>query len=128
MQSIEKVTACDVEHWVKSGCVLAKNYSSGLNTTVARTNLSQSVTWVKLVRGRWALIACSDFISSRLLVWDVQLASSHILRATFHLPGPVVDGLIKDSSCEVLIALTLGKRYATFVSAVKSADVSVQNG
>lgn len=69
-----------------------------------------SITWTKLIRGRWCLIACSDFLVSRLVVWDLQNPIDQLQKAIFHLSGPVVDGIVEDITSEVLIALTLGKR------------------
>lgn len=69
-----------------------------------------AITWTKLIRGRWCLIACSDFFVSQLVVWDLQNPTDQLQKAIFHLPGPVVDGIVEDITSEILIALTLGTR------------------
>lgn len=94
--------------WVKNGIILCKSYASGDDRTLIRTNVSMSVTWVRLVRGRWCLIGCSNLDLSQLIVWDIFATPLHA--TTFHLPGPVVDGTIDETEVEVLIALTIGSR------------------
>lgn len=107
-REVEEANAQDVMEWVKNGIILCKSYASGDDRTLIRTNVSMSVTWVRLVRGRWCLIGCSNLDLSQLIVWDLFATPLHA--ATFHLPGPVVDGTIDETKAEVLIALTIGSR------------------
>lgn len=69
-----------------------------------------SVTWVRIVRGCWCLIACSNLKDSQLLVWDLQSCQTEHHKSTFYLPGPVADGVIEDNENEILIALTIGTK------------------
>lgn len=63
-----------------------------------------------MVRGRWCLIACSDFSVSQLVIWDLQNPFDELHKATFYLSGPIVDGIVEEITSEVLLALTIGKR------------------
>lgn len=59
---------------------------------------SRSVTWVKLIRGQWLLVACSDRASSTLCLWSlIELLRSPGVAppaAQTFLDGPVAGGLI----------------------------------
>lgn len=114
IRNVEELTAQDVLEWVKNSIILNKSYASGSNRTLIRTNVSMSVTWVRIVRGRWCLIACSNLKNSQLLVWDLQSSQAECLKSTFYLPGPVADGVIEDNK-SYLIALTFGTKYAPSV-------------
>lgn len=110
IRDIEELTAQDVLEWVKNSIILNKSYASGNNRTLIRTYVSMSVTWVRIVRGRWCLVACSNLKNSQLLVWDLQFSQAEPHKSTFYLPGPVADGVIEDNKNEILIALTIGTK------------------
>lgn len=111
VRDIDEATAEDVIEWVKNSFLLDNHYSSGEERTLIRENLSISVTWIKLIRGRWCLIACSDLKNSQLVVWDLQASQDDHHEVTFYLPGPVIDGIVEDNKEDILIAFTIGTKY-----------------
>lgn len=121
VRDINEATAEDVNEWVKNSLLLDNHYSSGNEKTLIRENLSMSVTWIKLIRGRWCLIARSDLKNSQLVVWDLQASQDEHHKATFYLPGPVIDGIAEDNKDDILIALTIGTKY-TFSPFSVSSD------
>lgn len=111
VRDIDEASAEDAIEWVKNSFLLVNHYSSGEERTLIRENLSMSVTWIKLIRGRWCLIACSDLKNSQLVVWDLQASQDEHHKATLYLPGPVIDGIVEDDKEDILIAFTIGTKY-----------------
>ena len=72
----------------------------------------RSVTWVRLIRERWLVVAETDQLSSVLSIWEIKhlLASGKgpgkpIYEA--YLDGPVVDGLLDFQGGAAVMALEL---------------------
>lgn len=116
VRDINEASAKDVIEWVKNSVILDKSYSSGVEKILIREDLSISATWTKLVRGRWCLIAGSDLNESQLIVWDLHASQDEHHKATFYLPGPIVDGIVEDNRDEILVALTVGTKLARLLS------------
>ena len=114
-QPIDVATAEDVMEWVRNGIILNKSYSAGRNETLCRINMFLHVTWVKLVRGRWLLIACSGLQISKLDLRDLQCFQDNHSKSTFYFPGPITEALLEDDGSEIFIALTIGKRCLTII-------------
>ena len=110
LHPIDTVTTQDVIAWFRNALILNKNYESGYNETLRRTNIDQHVTWIKLIRGRWVLVASSNLLQSKLVVWDVHSSEHDSYKTVFYFIGPVVEALVQDDGLEVLIAFTLGTR------------------
>ncbi len=68
---IDSSTAEQIESWVKCALVLQKAYSTGASSEVSRVNLELCVTWLKVVRARWCIVAASDTEQSRLSLIDL---------------------------------------------------------
>ena len=89
-------------------------YSSGLGETSINTKVDINdklpyVTWAKLVRGRWCLVASSDATQSRLSVFD-GLCGMQDEKYVFYLDGPVMDGVVEDTPQGINLALSIGAR------------------
>ena len=82
---------------------------SSCQSTIVTFQLQGSVTWLKLIRGRWLLLASSDYNQSRLSLWDVAGEREQMVTQVF-LSGPVMDGKCDDSGICITIALSIGTR------------------
>lgn len=80
---------------------------------IQRVTLLQSrpITWTRIVRGTWLLVAMSDAESSVLSLYSIQSllgTRSRDLLAQAFLSGPVLNGLVEVSSGnDIMIALEL---------------------
>ena len=108
---LDTITAREVIEWVKNGIILNRNYLSGCNDTLFRYDMSMHVTWTKLVRSRWLLVACSNLHLSKLVLWDLNNMQHESYKSTFHFSGPLTEALLEDDGSEILIALTIGSKY-----------------
>ncbi|EIW79573.1 hypothetical protein CONPUDRAFT_166320 [Coniophora puteana RWD-64-598 SS2] len=61
---------------------------------IIRSDLPRSVTWLKLVEGRWLLVASMDTMCSRLEVYDISATGKGIFGplAGCYLSGPITSG------------------------------------
>lgn len=84
-------------------------------STGAYIDLSQPVHWLRLVGGRWLLVASSDHSVSNLTCWDISLVTTRGLAeptAECFLPGPIKTGQVEIQSEAIVIALAVGpSRY-----------------
>ncbi|KAF7302427.1 F-box domain-containing protein [Mycena chlorophos] len=73
-------------------------------------HLPQSVTWLRLVGGRWLFVASSDDKVSKLACWDVAFVLEGNARpvAEGYLPGRVKTGAVEAFDSEIVLALGLG--------------------
>ena len=109
-EAVARATAADVESWVRAAFLLKKAYTTG-SSDVARMKLPGTmITWVKLIRGRWCIIADSSYNESRLSLWDAHSDSGIELIHQVFLPGPVMDGVADESEKEYRIAITVGAK------------------
>ncbi|TDL27932.1 hypothetical protein BD410DRAFT_799302 [Rickenella mellea] len=101
LKSFEDASGLDVQFWVRHALSLDKNYASS----------KYAVTWLRLIRGRWCLVASSNLNESRLTLWDLSTGSDkpHPC-AKLLLPGPVMDGQVEDASNTIRVAVTIGSR------------------
>ncbi|TDL27949.1 hypothetical protein BD410DRAFT_799315 [Rickenella mellea] len=112
--SLESATANVVERWVRMALQVDWPYKHAKELTVHRINLksyqiASHVTWLKLIRGRWLLIASSSIESSSLTLWDSSPnLGDPILRAKYSLPGPVINGSVDDTSSSISVAISVG--------------------
>ena len=99
-----------LEYWARSAFVLDKIYNGlGTNTFSIIRGLSY-VTWVKLIRGRWCLVASSDKLQSRFTVYDGIGGLRAREKQDYYLDGPVLDGVVEDTPLGINIALSIGTR------------------
>ncbi|TDL25192.1 hypothetical protein BD410DRAFT_826509 [Rickenella mellea] len=110
LKAFPDASALDVQTWVRHALSLDSNYASGA-FTVHRifSEATYSVTWLRLIRGRWCLVASSNLNESRLTLWDLSSVSDgpHPCAKIF-LPGPIMDGQIDDASNTIRVAVTIG--------------------
>lgn len=109
-QSVEGATATHVESWLRAIWVLRRQYESGKAPLRAKAFAGLCVTWVKVVRSNWCLIATSDKSHSRIALWNAAEVHDLRLCAEVFLPGPVLDGQIDDSALIVRFAVSIGMR------------------
>ena len=85
---------------------------------------TRSVTWIRLVQGRWLLAASSDSTTSVLSVWSVSMVLQTGLssnqpprpQAEVYLEGPVSDGCVDVQGGQVVIALEIRSLYVLLQS------------
>lgn len=111
---LEYLTSADCERVAIHSLRLQKSLlSSGgqLSPTVVRFDTHRSVTWVRIVRGRWLLVASSDAFQSVLTLWPLCAISDHATRpvsaAEAYLEGPVKHGVCDVREGVIYIALEL---------------------
>ena len=107
--SPEEASANAVRAWVKHAVTLQKAYENPtLKRAVTRLDTPARVTFVKLLRGRWCLVASSNTSVSELSVWKILSPSVCSLRARIYLRAPVLDGLLDDGGYYIRCAVTIG--------------------
>jgi hypothetical protein len=107
-KSIESLTSGEIEALARRTAQLKCCRNSGelVPKSVTPLNLPQSVTWLRLVNGRWLLVTSSDLYFSKLTCWDTSLLreSSEPI-AECSLSGPVKSGKVEVQADGVVIAL-----------------------
>ncbi|TDL19701.1 hypothetical protein BD410DRAFT_401770 [Rickenella mellea] len=102
--------ASAVESWTRNALMLEKAYKSPKPLPMDRlTTGTRSVTWTKLIRGRWCLFASSNVSESRISLWDISSPDRQVC-AEVLLPGPVMDGQVDDRTSEINVAVSVGSR------------------
>ena len=120
LQSIEDVSTQDIESWVKHAILLDRKYNTpDCKLYIRDLNNNRSVTWVKLIRGSWCLAASSDKESSSILLWSLTDNNPDPV-AEYHLPGPVIDGIVEDSREYIRFAITVGTRSVYSIISIDS--------
>ncbi|KLO15561.1 hypothetical protein SCHPADRAFT_902327 [Schizopora paradoxa] len=99
-------SAAQVESWLRSAIVLRHSYSRTTRSTKSRLKLDQGITWVRIARARWCIVASSDVQQSRLSVYD--FATNIKCCEVFYLSGPVLAGIVDDTDSGLRMALTVG--------------------
>ncbi|KAJ6492803.1 hypothetical protein C8R47DRAFT_1012885 [Mycena vitilis] len=79
---------------------------------VWRLNMRQSITWLRLIEGRWLFVASSDIDVSKISCWDLSLVfrghTDPIAEA--YLPGQVKTAQVQLQDTGVVLALGLGPK------------------
>lgn len=110
--SLEEASANAVCAWVKHAVTLQKAYENpNLSRAVTRLDTPARVTFVKLLRGRWCLVASSNTSVSELSVWKILSPSVCSFRARIYLRAPVLDGLLDDGGYYIRFAVTIGASW-----------------
>ncbi|TDL27893.1 hypothetical protein BD410DRAFT_781809 [Rickenella mellea] len=101
--------AC-IEAWVRQALNLEASFQNAESLgATQRVGLGACITWVKLVRGRWVLVASSDTRHSCLMLWDSMPPTKSLQKcANISLPGPVLDGQVEDTGSKITIAVSVG--------------------
>ena len=105
---IESVDVSTIQSWIRRLLALERAYATTGSVASSLVDSLPPVTWVKLVRGRWCIAAVSNFMSSRLLLYDGLVGLNSGPKAEICLPGPVMDGVIEDTMSEINIAVSIG--------------------
>jgi hypothetical protein len=79
---------------------------------VWRLKLPQSITWLRLVAGRWIFVASSDNEVSKISCWDLSSFFQGNIEpiAEAYLPGQVKTGQLEVQNGGIILALGLGPR------------------
>lgn len=86
------------------------------DTVTSRSTLSffspRSVSWLKILSGRWVFVAASDTLSSSLACWDIGTAFSGETKplAECYLTGPVHDAEVEVQTDGIVIAASVASR------------------
>lgn len=108
--SLENASAEIVRDWVKTAVALHRAYASGGRIAKVQSIIVDEefeTTWVKIVRGRWCLVAMSNIFQSSVGIWQIQPTGSLKLENKFYFPGPVIDSVVDDSTEVIHIAFTV---------------------
>lgn len=108
--SLEQASAENVRDWVSVAVSLHRAYATGGRLATVQSSITKEefeTTWVKIVRGRWCLVAMSNIFESSVGIWQIQPTGPSKLENKFYFPGPVIDGVVDDSTEEIRIAITV---------------------
>ena len=110
--NFEGTSAYELECLVRRAVLLERKYNSNGKLSFRKIDNPHrlGMTWAKLIRGRWCLIATADTYRSELSVWEIQSNGETVLSSRIFLQGPVLDGVIDESLGSVNVALTVGTR------------------
>ncbi|TDL26863.1 hypothetical protein BD410DRAFT_782951 [Rickenella mellea] len=112
LKPFQDASGLDVQSWVRHAISLDKNYASCAFTTHRFcSEATYAITWLRLIRGRWCLVASSNLNESRLTLWDLSPRSDESRPcAKIFLPGPIMDGQVEDNSNIIRVAVTVGSQ------------------
>lgn len=106
-----EASARTVRTLVKHAIVLREAYERpSLKRGLIRMDTPARVTFARLLRGRWCLVASSNTSISELSIWEIVSPSSCILHYRTYLRAPVVDGCVDDGGHYVRLAITIAAR------------------
>lgn len=109
--SLEEASARTIQRWVKHAIVLREAYERpSLKRGLIRMDTPARVTFARLIRGKWCLVASSNTSISELSIWEIVSPSSCILHYRTYLQAPVVDGCVDDGGHYVRLAITIAAR------------------
>ncbi|KAL5510909.1 hypothetical protein ACEPAG_4666 [Sanghuangporus baumii] len=114
LRPIHTVNAHDIESWVRHVVSLDREYRSQDKELTIRkldTLRDHRITWLKLVLGKWCLIAASNEMNSELSLWDMNPTSSPRFVTQIYLEAPVMDGVMDYSKGEIRCAITVGATH-----------------
>lgn len=101
--SVNVLRAC-----VKHAYLLKKFYQCpSLDRAIIRIDTPARVTFVKLIRGRWFLVASSNTTISELSVWEILSPSTCALQDRVYFPAPILDGILDDDRNNIRLAISI---------------------
>lgn len=106
---VETASAAQVESWVRCFFRLQRSFKHGLPSSISRVKLDLHVTWMKVIRTRWCLVASSNITPSRLTVWKLDDGGPPVFK-DFYISGPVIGGIVEDNNTMITAALTIGDK------------------
>ncbi|EJD04761.1 uncharacterized protein FOMMEDRAFT_132664 [Fomitiporia mediterranea MF3/22] len=111
LRCIKDVEARDIESLVKHAVLLDRDYATiwrKLHVRRIENSRDSAITWLRLIRGRWALVASADMNRCELTIWDIPPKGEMKLAAKAFVEAPVTDGIVDESDTQVQCALTIG--------------------
>ena len=108
--AVQKLGTEVVRFWAWKALNLQRAYKDPACASINFFGDLLYVTWAKLIRGRWCLVASSDHLQSQLFVFD-GLRGFQSDKYVFYLDGPVMDGVVEDTPHGINLALSIGARW-----------------
>ncbi|EJD00091.1 uncharacterized protein FOMMEDRAFT_142533 [Fomitiporia mediterranea MF3/22] len=111
LRCIKDVEAHDIESWVRHAVSLDRNFATvrrRLHVRRVTNSHGLAITWLRLIRGRWALVASADVNRCELMIWEIPLKGEMKLAARKFVEAPVIDGVVDESETQVQCAITIG--------------------
>ncbi|EJC97570.1 uncharacterized protein FOMMEDRAFT_137589 [Fomitiporia mediterranea MF3/22] len=109
--NLEHVHVRDIQSWVKHAVLLDRNYRTPYKKLHARRIANREklgITWLRLVHGRWALVASADVHTCEFSVWEIPPEGEIRQVARVFLDAPVMDGMVDESCEQIRCAITIG--------------------
>ena len=120
LKSVNEADAQDIASWLLHSVALNYRYTDPHKHELGemlvrniRIGQGLCVTWLKLVLGRWALIAAAGQEESELSLWEIGGHGQIRPSARIYLDAPVMDGQIECKNNETRCAITVGAAYAS---------------
>jgi len=112
---LEHAPASYVEYLVKFALNLHWSYTGASSPVIHRVSISPlRITWVRILRSPYLVVASSNLEESRLSVW---IAGNTLeLRMECYVPGPVMNGQTYYAGDSVKLALTIGSKFELLAS------------
>ncbi|KLO11327.1 hypothetical protein SCHPADRAFT_855527 [Schizopora paradoxa] len=105
--SKDEASVQHVESWIRCALSLSRAHREERRPITTHVKLELRVTWLKILRINWCIVASSSERESRLTIWNLQGGSPAISKE-YYLPGPVGDGVVDDGGSGITLALTIG--------------------
>lgn len=99
-------SVAQLESWLRCAILLRQSYSRTSKPEIMRLKLDRGITWMRIARARWCIVASSDTQQSHLSVYDFSINGKSA--EVFYLPGPVITGVMDDNKSGLRLALTIG--------------------
>lgn len=109
LSHLERRSATFIEHLVKYALQLHRSFTSDSKQAVYRMKVPNNITWCKILRSQYVIVASSNVEESRLTLWSLEGGLE--LCAEYYVSGPVVSGHVLDLDNMVVIGLTVGSTY-----------------
>lgn len=111
LKPIAALTAEQVEALTRRAAWLAHSWSLGVvrPQTIVRLDLPRSVTWLRLISGRWLFVASYDTRTSSISCWDVEMAFRGVKEpvSEFFFSGPVKSAELETQADGIVVAVSV---------------------
>ncbi|KAL5513821.1 hypothetical protein ACEPAH_4222 [Sanghuangporus vaninii] len=127
LKILDEAETQDVISWFLHSISLNFNYTSErrkLSVYNVAIKPGLRVTWLKLIRARWCLIAAADYGKSELSLWEISSYQQTCMVARVYLDAPVMDGEIDYCDGGAKCAATVGatKPYILVLGLSQSSE------
>lgn len=125
LRSIEDVDVRGLESCVKHAVTLSQSYAQAdvkLFTREIENRRGLAVSWLKLLRGRWCLVASSNTEESQFSIWKILSEDGVDLATRIYLEAPVIDGLVDESDGRLRCVVTVGSSSVSISFSHKLCD------